>query len=172
SQEGLPGHGEQGYVGSLRGQLAKADLPEGVRQEVERELNKLERIPPASPDYGVTRSYLEFLLELPWNEGSEHVLDLAETRRVLDEDHFGLQEITERILEHLGVLKLNPGAKAPILCLVGPPGVWKTSLGQSLARSMGRKFERLSLGGVHDEAELRGHRRTYIGAMPGRVTQG
>ena len=172
-QEELAGGGDKGgEAGALREQIDKAGLPPEVRKEAERELNKLERIPPASPDYSVTRAYLEFLLELPWNKSSEHTLDLAETRRILDEDHFGLKEVKERILEHLGVLKLNPGAKAPILCFVGPPGVGKTSLGQSIARSMGRKFERLSLGGVHDEAELRGHRRTYIGAMPGRIIQG
>src|SRR5713226_5732333 len=171
-QEELNGHGDKGDVGSLRDRFAKADLPEEVRKEAERELNRLERIPPASPDHGVARTYLEFLLDLPWNKGSDHVLDIAATRQILDEDHFGLKEVKERILEHLAVLRLNKSAKAPILCLLGPPGVGKTSLGQSIARSMGRKFERMSLGGVHDEAELRGHRRTYIGAMPGRILQG
>src|SRR5204862_4554230 len=112
-----------------------------------------------------------FVLDLPWNKASEYVLDIPQTRRMLDGDHFGLKEVKERILEHLGVLKLNPTAKAPILCFVGPPGVGKTSLGHSIAQAMGRKFERLSLGGVHDESELRGHRRTYIGAMPGRLIQ-
>jgi ATP-dependent Lon protease len=170
-QEELNGQGDQSEAGSLRERLSKAELPEEVRKEAERELNRLERIPPASPDHSVARTYLEFLLDLPWNKASECVLDILQTRRMLDEDHFGLKEIKERILEQLGVLKLNPGAKAPILCFVGPPGVGKTSLGQSIARAMGRKFERLSLGGVHDEAELRGHRRTYIGAMPGRVIQ-
>src|SRR6266403_3780710 len=128
-------------------------------------------MPAASPDHSVARTYIEFLLDLPWNKASEQVLDIPATRRMLDEDHFGLKEVKERILEQLGVLKLNPTAKAPILCFVGPPGVGKTSLGQSIAGSMGRKFERLSLGGVHDEAELRGHRRTYIGAMLGRIIQ-
>jgi ATP-dependent Lon protease len=170
-QEELDGRSDPGEAGGLRDRLSKAELPEEVRKEAERELNRLERLPAASPDSGVTRTYLEFLLDLPWNKASEHVLDIPETRRMLDEDHFGLKEVKERILEQLGVLKLNPGAKAPILCFVGPPGVGKTSLGQSIARSMGRKFERLSLGGVHDEAELRGHRRTYIGAMPGRIIQ-
>jgi ATP-dependent Lon protease len=170
-QEELDGRGDSSEAGTLRERLTKADLPPEVHKEAERELNRLERLPAAAPDHGVARTYLEFLLDLPWNNASEHVLDIPETRRMLDEDHFGLKEVKERILEQLGVLKLNPGAKAPILCFVGPPGVGKTSLGQSIARSMGRKFERLSLGGVHDEAELRGHRRTYIGAMPGRIIQ-
>src|SRR5574340_724688 len=117
------------------------------------------------------RTYLELVLELPWTKASEEHLDLAKVRQVLEEDHFGIKEVKERIVEHLAVLKLNPTAKAPILCLVGPPGVGKTSLGQSIARAMGRTFERFSLGGVHDEAELRGHRRTYVGSLPGRIVQ-
>src|SRR5207249_4275057 len=141
------------------------------RKEVERELSKLEKLPPAAPDYQVTRSYVDLVLELPWRKSTPDVLDLGRARQVLDEDHYDLRDIKERILEHLAVLKLNPEAKAPILCLVGPPGVGKTSLGQSIARAMGRQFERTSLGGMHDEAELRGHRRTYIGAMPGRILQ-
>jgi ATP-dependent Lon protease len=142
-----------------------------VRKEAERELARLEKLPAASPEHHVVRSYLELILELPWHKGSESVLEIARARQVLDEDHYDLKEVKERILEHLGVLKLNPGAKAPILCFVGPPGVGKTSLGQSIARAQGRTFERMSLGGMHDEAELRGHRRTYIGAMPGRIIQ-
>ena len=117
------------------------------------------------------RTWLEYVIELPWNKRSEDSLDLAKARQVLDEDHFGITKVKERILEHLAVLKLNPEAKAPILCFVGAPGVGKTSLGQSIARALGRKFERMSLGGLHDEAELRGHRRTYIGALPGRLLQ-
>jgi ATP-dependent Lon protease len=155
----------------LREQLEKASLTEEARKEANRELGRLERIPAGQPEHQVIRSYVELILELPWNKATEDTLDIANARRVLDDDHFGLKEVKERILEHLGVLRLNPEAKAPILCFVGPPGVGKTSLGQSIARAMGRKFERTSLGGLHDEAELRGHRRTYVGAMPGRLIQ-
>jgi ATP-dependent Lon protease len=158
-------------VQALRKRFEEADLPEYVRTEVERELGRLEGMTPASPEYQVTRSYLELVLELPWKARTEDKLDLARARQVLDEDHFGLQEIKERILEYLAVMKLNPEAQAPILCFVGAPGVGKTSLGQSIARAIGRKFERFSLGGLHDESELRGHRRTYVGAMPGRIVQ-
>jgi ATP-dependent Lon protease len=162
---------EQAELALLRERFEKADLPDEVRKEAERELARLEKLPAASPEHHVVRSYLELILELPWHKGSESVLEIARARQVLDEDHYDLKEVKERILEHLGVLKLNPGAKAPILCFVGPPGVGKTSLGQSIARAQGRTFERMSLGGMHDEAELRGHRRTYIGAMPGRIIQ-
>jgi ATP-dependent Lon protease len=162
---------EQSALALLRERLDKADLPDEARKEAERELGRLERLPSAAPDYHITRSYLELLLELPWKVSTEDVLDIGRARKILDEDHYDLRDVKERILEHLGVLKLNPGAKSPILCFVGPPGVGKTSLGQSIARALGRKFERLSLGGLHDEAELRGHRRTYIGAMPGRIIQ-
>jgi ATP-dependent Lon protease len=163
--------GEQAEVQQLRERLDKTDLPDDVRKEAERELSRMEKLPTAAPDYHVIRTYLEYVLELPWNKYSDEKLDIAHARQVLDEDHFGLKDVKGRILEHLGVLKLNPNAKAPILCLVGPPGVGKTSLGQSIARALGRSFERMSLGGLHDEAELRGHRRTYIGAMPGRLIQ-
>ena len=142
-----------------------------MHKEFERELGRMERLPPAAPDYQITRTYLELVLELPWRKSTDDDLDLDKAQRVLDEDHYDLEKIKERILEHLAVLKLNPQAKAPILCFVGPPGVGKTSLGQSIARSLGRQFERMSLGGLHDESELRGHRRTYIGAMPGRIIQ-
>ena len=155
----------------LRERIEKADLPEDVLKEALRELGRLEKLPSGAPDYHVIRTYLEYVLDLPWKTKSDETLDIAHARAVLDDDHFGLKEVKERILEHLGVLKMNPGAKAPILCFVGPPGVGKTSLGQSIARALGRKFERMSLGGLHDESELRGHRRTYIGAMPGRVIQ-
>jgi ATP-dependent Lon protease len=163
--------GEQAEAAMLRERLETADLPEDVRKEAERELKRMERLPQAAPDYHVIRTYLEYVLELPWKKSSEDKLDLPEARRVLDEDHYGLEDIKERILEFLAVIKLRPDAKSPILCFVGPPGVGKTSLGRSIARAMGRQFERFSLGGVRDEAELRGHRRTYIGAMPGRIVQ-
>ncbi len=162
---------EEAETAELRRRLDEAQLPEDVLKEAMRELNRLERLPQAAPDYQLTRAYLELITELPWNALSDDALDLRRAREVLDEDHYGLKEIKERIVEHLAVLKLNPKAKAPILCFVGPPGVGKTSLGQSIARALGRKFERLSLGGMHDESELRGHRRTYIGAMPGRIIQ-
>ncbi len=162
---------EKAEAEELRERLAKADLPEEVRKEAERELNRLERLPAAAPDHQVIRSYLELLFELPWKKASAEHIDLTHAREVLDQDHYGLEEVKERILEVLAVLKLNPKANAPILCLVGPPGVGKTSVGQSIARALGRKFERLSLGGMSDEAELRGHRRTYVGAMPGRLIQ-
>lgn len=162
---------EQAEIDQLRERLEEADLPDEVRAEAERELRRLERLPPAAPDYHVVRTYLEFVIELPWRKSTQDSLDIARARQILDEDHYDLKEVKERILEHLGVLKMNPNAKAPILCFVGPPGTGKTSLGQSIARALGRKFERFSLGGMHDEAELRGHRRTYIGAMPGRLIQ-
>jgi ATP-dependent Lon protease len=163
--------GEQAEAQQLRERLEKANLPEDILKEATRELDRLEKLPPGAPDYNVIRTYLDYVLELPWKTSTEDSLDIAKARQVLDEDHFGLKDVKERILEHLGVLKLNPNAKAPILCFVGPPGVGKTSLGQSIARALNRKFERMSLGGLHDEAELRGHRRTYIGALPGRVIQ-
>ena len=162
---------EQAEVQLMRERIEKADLPEEVRAEADRELKRLERLPAAAPDYHVIRTYLEWILDLPWRKSTEDSLDLNTAQSVLDEDHYDLKDIKQRILEHLAVIKLNPKTKAPILCFVGPPGVGKTSLGQSIARSMGRKFERMSLGGMRDEAELRGHRRTYIGSMPGRIIQ-
>jgi len=146
-------------------------LPEDIRKEAERELARLDKLNPQSPDFSVIRTWLEYVIELPWTKKSDDNLDLKRAREILDEDHYGIPKVKERIIEQLAVLKLNPDAKAPILCLVGAPGVGKTSLGQSIARALGRKFERMSLGGMHDEAELRGHRRTYIGALPGRLIQ-
>jgi ATP-dependent Lon protease len=163
--------GEAAETELLRERLEKAELLDEVRAEADRELKRLQRLPPAAPDYHVIRTYLEFILELPWLKSSEHKLDLAEARRILDEDHYGLEDVKERILEFLAVIKLRPDTKSPIILFVGPPGVGKTSLGRSIARALGRQFERMSLGGVRDEAELRGHRRTYIGAMPGRIIQ-
>ncbi|HET8547179.1 MAG TPA: endopeptidase La [Bryobacteraceae bacterium] len=164
---------EQAEVDELRERYEKEkqNLSEEARKELERELSRLERVPAQSPEHSVLRTWAELVLELPWNTYTTDNLDIANARRILDEDHFNLRDVKDRILEHLSVLKMNPGAKAPILCLVGPPGVGKTSLGQSVARALGRNFERMSLGGLHDEAELRGHRRTYIGAMPGRLIQ-
>ena len=155
----------------LRKKLAEAGLPDEAMKEAERELKRLEQIPVAAPDYQVIRTHLELISELPWQETTTDNLNLDNARQVLDNDHYGLDEVKERIIEQLAVMKLNPDAKAPILCFIGPPGVGKTSLGQSIARALERKFERFSLGGMHDEAELRGHRRTYIGAMPGRIIQ-
>lgn len=155
----------------LRKRLDEAVLPEEARKEAEREFRRFERLPDQSPERHVIRTWLDLVLELPWSKTTEDNLDIARARQVLNEDHYGLDDVKERILEHLGVLQRNPGAKAPILCFVGPPGVGKTSLGQSIARALGRKFERMSLGGLHDESELRGHRRTYIGAMAGRLIQ-
>lgn len=158
-------------IAELKDELRQANLPDAVQKEVDRELKRLSRMSPNAADFQVSRGYLELVAELPWNVITEDNLELQAAKDVLDEDHFGLDDIKERILEALAVLLLNPETKASILCFVGPPGVGKTSLGQSIARAMGRKFERMSLGGLHDEAELRGHRRTYIGAMPGRILQ-
>ena len=156
-------------VEQFRERLKELELPAEIHKELKKEVDRLERSSSSSPDYQITRSYIELALDLPWNTVSEDEFDLKGARKVLDDDHHGLKEIKERILEHLAVMKMNPDAKAPILLFVGPPGVGKTSLGQSIAKAMGRKFERVALGGLGDEAELRGHRRTYVGAMPGRL---
>jgi ATP-dependent Lon protease len=163
--------GEKAEAEQVRERLEKADLPDDVRKEAVRELKRMEALPQSAPDFHVIRTYLEYILDLPWHKSSEEKLDLGEARKILDEDHYGLEDIKERILESLAVVKLRPDSKSPIICFVGPPGVGKTSLGRSIARALGREFDRLSLGGMRDEAELRGHRRTYIGAMPGRIIQ-
>ncbi len=165
------GEGEADEIKLLREKVDEAKLPEMVQQVADRELGRLARMNAASPDYQMTRTYLEWLLEMPWNVTTDDRLDPAEARRVLDEDHYDLDKIKERIVEYLAVRKLKGDMKGPILCFVGAPGVGKTSLGQSVARAMNRKFVRISLGGVRDEAEIRGHRRTYIGALPGRIVQ-
>ncbi len=153
----------------LREQLAAIDLPEDVRKQADRELGRLENLPPAAAEHGVIRTYLEWIASLPWDKATTDNLELGHARGVLDEDHYGLEQVKDRILEFLAVRRLNPDARGSILCFVGPPGVGKTSLGRSIARALGREFERISAGGVRDEAEIRGHRRTYIGAMPGTI---
>lgn len=168
-QEALGEDGEQQEVESLRQRAKEKNLPEEAQETVEKELTRLERTPNSSPNYGVIHSYIEWILDLPWSEFSDDNLDLDNAQKVLDEDHYGLEKVKKRIIEYLAVLKLKSDMKAPILCFYGPPGVGKTSLGKSIARALNRKFERFSLGGIHDEAEIRGHRRTYIGALPGRI---
>ena len=155
----------------LKRSLEQVGMPDEVALQARREMQRLERMPEGAAEAGMVRSYLEWLIELPWRIEAEPDIDIATARRVLDEDHFDLEKIKGRILEFLAVRKLNPEGHGPILCFVGPPGVGKTSLGQSIARATGRRFARISLGGVHDEAEIRGHRRTYIGALPGNVIQ-
>jgi ATP-dependent Lon protease len=160
---------EAAELAELRSTFEAMELPEDVRKVVDRELGRLERLPTAAAEYGVIRTYLDWIASLPWDKTTVDNLDLDNAKAVLDEDHFDLEKVKERILEHLAVSKLKNDTSGPILCFVGPPGVGKTSLGQSIARALGRKFARLSVGGVRDEAEIRGHRRTYIGAMPGTI---
>ena len=159
-------------IAELTRRIEEAGMPPEVHEHAKRELARLERMPEASGEYAMARTYLEWLAELPWSVESGKSVDIAEARRILDADHYGLSKIKRRILEYLAIQQLNPGGRSPILCFVGPPGVGKTSLGQSIAKATGRKFVRVSLGGVHDEAEIRGHRRTYIGALPGNIIQG
>jgi len=165
------GDGKAQEVTELNEAIAKARMPAEVESLARREVRRYERMPEGAAEAGMVRSYIDWLTELPWSLPDEKLIDIAEARRILDEDHYGLEKIKSRIIEYLAVRKLAPEGKAPILCFVGPPGVGKTSLGQSIARAMGRPFVRVSLGGVHDEAEIRGHRRTYIGALPGNIIQ-
>lgn len=166
------GDNKQEEMQELRQKLIEAKMPDEAEQEVMKQLGRLERMHPDSSEASILRSYLELVVELPWNKGTEDNLDLKNAKKILDEDHFDLQKIKERCLEYLAVRKLNKTMKGPILCFSGPPGVGKTSLGRSIARALGREFLRISLGGVKDEAEIRGHRRTYVGAMPGKIIQG
>jgi ATP-dependent Lon protease len=162
-------HGEE--MDELRAKVARAQLPEEARGEVDKQVRRLDQMHAESAEAGVLRTYIEWLIELPWSVSSEDMLDLEVARRILDEDHYDLEQVKDRILDYLAVRKLRGGSHGPILCFLGPPGVGKTSLGRSIARAMGRKFQRISLGGVRDEAEIRGHRRTYVGALPGRLIQ-
>ncbi len=165
------GDEQQAEVNELREKIEAAKLPEHAQKAADRELSRLEKLPPAAAEHGVIRTYLEWLTELPWAAESEDNLDIAHAREVLDADHYDLEKVKDRILEYLAVRKLKPDSPGPILCFVGPPGVGKTSLGRSIARALGREFERISVGGVRDEAEIRGHRRTYIGALPGAIVR-
>ena len=171
-QLGEADEGKSAEIAELEKAIAAAKMPKEVEDQARKELRRLQRMPEAAGEYGMVRTYLDWLVELPWALPESPPIDIAEARRILDADHFGLEKIKRRIIEYLAVLKLAPSGKAPILCFVGPPGVGKTSLGQSIAKALGRKFVRVSLGGVHDEAEIRGHRRTYIGALPGNIIQG
>jgi ATP-dependent Lon protease len=166
------GEGSEGdELAGLREAIEKAGMPDEATQQARRELRRLEKMPEASAEHGMVRTYLDWLTELPWSVVDVENIDIARARQTLDEDHFGLDKVKQRLLEYLAVRKLNPEGRSPILCFVGPPGVGKTSLGQSIARALGLKFVRASLGGVHDEAEIRGHRRTYVGALPGAIVQ-
>lgn len=170
-QEALGEDGDQQEVQKLRARAENKKLPDYVKEALEKQLARLERTPSSAPNHGIIMNHIEWILDLPWLEFSKDKLDLKRARKILDEDHYGLEKVKKRIIEYLAVLKLKKDMKAPILCLVGPPGVGKTSLGKSIARAINRQFVRFSLGGLHDEAEIRGHRRTYIGALPGRIIQ-
>jgi ATP-dependent Lon protease len=165
------GDEQQAEANELRERIEAAELPEQALKAAERELARLEKLPPAAAEHGVIRTYLEWLTDLPWSKQTEDNLEIGHARKVLDEDHYDLEKVKDRILEYLAVRKLNPDSPGPILCFVGPPGVGKTSLGRSIARALGREFQRIAVGGVRDEAEIRGHRRTYIGALPGTIVR-
>jgi ATP-dependent Lon protease len=164
--------GDQGDLDGLEERIAKANLPQEAEQVAKKQLKRLRNMQVGSAEYTVVRTYLDWILDLPWHSQTPDNMDIGAVRKVLDEDHYGLEKVKKRILEYLAVRKLKKDKKGPILCLIGPPGVGKTSLGRSIARALGRKFVRISLGGVHDEAAIRGHRRTYVGALPGQIIQG
>jgi len=170
-QEELGGVSNEAEFQIMKDRADKMDWPEQARQQFDKELQRLQRMNPQVPDFGIQRNYLEFLLDLPWDNLSTQPIRLSKARRILDRDHFGLEKVKERLLEHLAVLKLKGDMRSPILCLHGPPGVGKTSLGKSIAEALGRDYVRMSLGGLRDESEIRGHRKTYIGAMAGRILQ-
>src|SRR5438046_106269 len=158
-------------IDDFKTKIEAAGMPDDVKKEALKELGRLSRMSPMAADYGVTRNYIEWLSVLPWTKTSGGEVDIPKAKDILDADHYGLKKVKDRILDYLSVRRLKPDMKGPILCFVGPPGVGKTSLGRSIARALDRKFSRISLGGMHDEAEIRGHRRTYIGALPGQIIQ-